>query len=102
MKRIVPRLLIVAVVVLQLIWIVAPRGGSSSPSPRFLQAMEAHASSPKSKRDAAIAEAKAQDDAEARRWVFAPFAMVIGIDIALIYFFWNFGTRKTTASYEGT
>jgi len=97
MKKTLPRLLIAAAVALQLVWLVTPRTGSHPVSPRVRQAIESHESSPKSERDAAISEAMAQDAAVADRWAIAVFALVGGIDIALIYFFWNHGTRKTTA-----
>jgi hypothetical protein len=97
MKRILPRLLIVAVVVLQLIWITKPRIGSSRLGPRARQAMEAYSASPTPERSEAIFKAMAQDGTTAGPWMFAPFVLIIAFDIALIYFFWNYGTRKTTA-----
>ena len=82
---------------LQLVWLVIPRTGSHPVSARVRQAFVSHESGSKSELDAAVAEAEAQEAAEADRWAIAVFALVAGIDIALIYFFWNYGTRKTMA-----
>jgi hypothetical protein len=97
MKKALPRLLIIAIVILQLAWLVIPRTGSQPVSARVRQAFVSHESGPKSELDAAVAKAEAQDAAVAGRWAIAVFALVAGIDIALIYFFWNYGTRKTMA-----
>ena len=97
MRKMLPRLLIAAIVVLQLVWVVIPRTGSHPVSARVRQAIVSHESSPKAELDAAVAEAEAQDAAVAGRWAAAGFALVAGADIALIYFFWNYGTRKTMA-----
>jgi hypothetical protein len=92
-----PRLLIAAVIILQLVWFVIPSIGSHPVSPRVRQAIESHQSSPKSEQDAALAEAFAQDSADGSREAIEILALVGVVDIALIYFFWNYGTRKTRA-----
>jgi hypothetical protein len=69
-------------------------------SPRILKALAATQSSPESERDAAIVEAEREDTADADRKLhkaIAILALIAGVDIALIYFFWNYGTRKTMA-----
>jgi len=97
MRKMLPRLLIAAIVILQLVWVVIPRTGSHPVSARVRQAFVSHESGPKSELDAAVAKAEAQDAAVAGRWAVSALVLVAGIDIALIYFFWNYGTRKTTA-----
>jgi hypothetical protein len=97
MKKTLPRFLIGAVVMLQLVWFVSPRSGSHPVSARVRQAFQLHEAGPKSELDAALAKAEAQDAVEAGRWAVAVLALVVGIDIALIYFFWNYDTRKTLA-----
>ena len=66
MKRTVARVLIVAVLVSQMVWIVMPRRGGQ-PSPRLLQALRATQLSPKSEQDAAIAKEEAEDGVEEGR-----------------------------------
>lgn len=98
MKNIQARLLIAAVVILQLVWIAIPRIGSYPVSPRVRQAIMTHLSCPKSERDAAVSAAMDQDATVRCRWDIVIFALVVGFDIALIYFFWNYGTRKSTVA----
>ena len=101
MNNIQARLLIAVVVILSLMWIAMPRIGSYPLSPRVWQAIETHRSSPTNELNAAIAEAMDQDATEKDRWALAIFALVVGFDIMLIYFFWNYGTRKTTGGDKG-
>ena len=96
MKKILLRLLIVGAMALQLVWIAMPRSGSYPVSPRVRQAIESHESSPKAEQDAAIAEAGRLDVADGSRKAVLFFTLIGVANIALIYFFWNYGTRKTT------
>jgi len=96
MKKMLPRLLIIAAILSQLVWFAWPRFGHI-PSPRLRHALESTMSSPKSVQDAAIAEAEQLDSADASREAFLILVALAGANVALIYFFWNYGTRKTTA-----
>ncbi len=96
MSKNIVRLLIVSFIAVQLLWMLMPHFGSRV-SPRMMQALTTHQSSPKAEQDAAIAEAERQDSVNASREAFVIFVLVAGMDVALIHFFWNYGTRKTTA-----
>jgi len=96
MSKTIPRLLIVGFVAAQLVWMLMPHFGSRV-SPRMMQALTTHQSSSKSEQDAAISEAERQDTADASRKAIVIIVLVASVDIALVYLFWNYGTRKTTA-----
>ena len=94
-KATLPRLLIFAFLFFQVVYfLVVPRIGGEE-SARVSQAIEMTQSSPKSEQDAAIAEALRLDGIDTERRRFAGHALVVGMDIAIIYFFWNCGTRKS-------
>jgi hypothetical protein len=98
LRRIFIRLAIVTAILWQC-WLFMPRFGSYS-SPRILKALVATESSPKSVRDAALAEAERQDRADDERKFHKAIVIVvltIGIDVALIYFLWNYGVTKRAA-----
>jgi hypothetical protein len=96
MKKMLPRLLIIAAILSQLVWFAWPRFGDM-PSPRLRHALESTMSSPKPVQDAAIAEAQRLDAADGSREAVLILGLIGVANIALIYFFWNYGTRKTTA-----
>ena len=97
MKQILPRLLIVAAVALQLVWIGMPRSGSHPVSPRVRQAISSHESSPKAVQDAAIADAERLDAADESREAILFLLGLAGVNIVLIYSFWNYGAPKAIA-----
>jgi hypothetical protein len=96
MKNLLSRLLITAAIVLQLGWLAWPHLGPY-PSHRLQQAIESTASSPKSVQDAAIHEALRLDSDDRSRNAALILMLAAGVDIALIYFFWNHGKRKSGA-----
>jgi hypothetical protein len=96
MKKLLPRLLIITASLLQLMWFAWPRFGDI-PSPRLRHALESTMSSPKSVQGASIAEAERLDAVDGSREAILILVALAGANIALIYFFWNYGARKTTA-----
>lgn len=97
-RRAIARWLISGFILLQVVvWIVVPNVCSGRASPRMRQAIKAHQSGPVAELHAAMAAAGELDFAEARRWTLAKTTFFIGLDITLIYLFWNDGTRKSAA-----
>ena len=93
-----PRLLIVLFLLFQFFyWALVPRISTGHPGPHLSQALIATESSPKSVRDAAIAEGLRLDGIDSKRRTFAGHALVICLDIVVVYFFWNYGIRKSAA-----
>lgn len=48
-------------------------------------------------RDAALAGVHRQDDADEDRKTIVILAIIVGCDVSLIYYFWNYGTKKAAA-----
>ena len=93
-----PRLLIVLFLLFQFFyWALVPRISSGHPSPRTIQALEAHEHDSPDKLYAAIYAARQLDWADARRWAIVNYTLIIGADAALIYFFWNYGYKRPSA-----
>jgi hypothetical protein len=90
-----PRLLIVLFLLYQFFyWALFPRISSGHPGPHRSQALIATEHSPQSVQEAAFAEASRLDGIDNERKRLAEHALVVGMDIAIIYFFWNYGIRK--------
>jgi hypothetical protein len=94
MRVTICRVLIIAALVLQSIYIFTPRSASQPFTPRMLQTVESHKNSPPQVQDTALAEAMRQYGIERNRRTLLLIVLVLGIDMAVVYCFWNYGSKK--------
>src|ERR1039457_876923 len=94
------RRLIIAAMALQFLWIVImPAGNRLAPrrSPEMAQAVRAVATNRSAATEAAMWEQVRRDDLRDSRRMEVLFSMMLLADAVVIYFFWNYGIKKTTA-----
>ena len=93
------RRVIVATILLEFLWLVIlPAGNQLAPrSPAMVQAVRAFETNPSPTTKAAMWEQVRQDDLHDWHRKEALFGLMLVADVVAIYFFWNYGVKKTTA-----
>jgi hypothetical protein len=100
MRATIPRVLISAVVLAQLVWGFSAHLFESGPAQeryhreRQLTAFEAWSLSPTPATEAAWLREKNRDWVFEKRLCWTLFGMLLALDAGLVYFFWNYGGRK--------
>ena len=92
-----PRVAIFVVLIAELLWVVLPRSGSHPLSPPVLKAAIAYAQNPTPATQAAFDLELQQEGGHAGIWFCAAIVLMLVVDAAGVYFFWNYGVRKATA-----
>jgi hypothetical protein len=90
---------IVATVVLQFLWFfILPPGNHLAPrSPEMAQALRAYETNRSATTERAMWEQVRRDDLRDSRRKEVLFSLMLLADVAVIYLFWNCGTKKTEA-----
>jgi len=93
------RRLIVATMVLEFLWLVIlPAGNRLAPrSPEMAQALHAFETNRSAATEAAMWEQVRRDDSRDWHRKEVLFGLMLLADAVVIYFFWNYGTKKTAA-----
>jgi|SRR5438477_5653404 len=91
------RCLIVAAIVLQFLWfMILPAGNRLAPkSPEMAQALRAFETNRSAATEASMWEQVRRDDLRDSRRQGVLFSLMLLTDAAVIYLFWNYGTKKT-------
>ena len=99
MRPEVIRCLIVAAIVLQFLWfMILPAGNRLAPkSPEMAQALRAFETNRSAATEAAMWEQVPRDELRESRRKGVLFSLMLLTDVAVIYLFWNYGTKKTAA-----
>jgi hypothetical protein len=99
MSRKIIRRLIVAAIVLQLLWsCLIPAGNRLAPrSPEMAQALLAFETNRSAATEAAMWEQVRRDDLRDSHRQKVLFGLILLADVAVIYFFWNYGAKKNAA-----
>ena len=93
------RRLIVATMVLQLLWfvIIPARNRLAPRSPEMAQALRAFETNRSAATEAAMWEQVRRDDLRDSRRKDILFSLMLLADVAVIYLFWNYRTKKSAA-----
>jgi hypothetical protein len=91
------RPLIVTTILLQFLWfVILPAGNQLAPrSPEALQAVRAFETNRSAATEAAMWEQVRRDDLRYWRRKEVLFSLMLLADAVVIYFFWNYGVKKT-------
>jgi hypothetical protein len=93
-NRTLLRCLIIAIIALQLVWLIKPKAGSNPIGRRAMEAGRALAEHP-SAATRAIFEEESRRGSDRRDWAFvSTTAAVLIVDGLGIYIFWNHGYRR--------
>lgn len=92
-----PRVAIIAVLVTQLMWFFLPRSGSHPLSPKAREAAIVYARNPTPATKMALDTMLLQEDRNVSLWVWPTMALLLVVDAAGIYYFWNYGDRMPSA-----
>jgi hypothetical protein len=91
------RLAIVSVIVLEILWALAPRNLSEPKSPETIQAIQAYQTNPSAAtRSTMLGELHRDVSYNERRGLILLGVMLVA-DIVAIYFFWNYRVTKLAA-----
>jgi hypothetical protein len=93
------RRLIVAAMVLQFLWfVIIPAGNRLSPrSPEMAQGLRAFETNRSAVTEAAMWKQMRRDDLRDSHRKEVLFSLMLLADVAVIYLFWNYGTKKIAA-----
>lgn len=96
--RIIRRVIVVTML-LELLWLVILPAGNrlASRRPAMVQAVRAFETNPSPTTKAAMWEQVHQDDLYNWHRKEALFGLMLVANVVAIYFFWNYGVKKTTA-----
>lgn len=92
-----PKIAIVVILLLQVIWFVMPRSGSHPLSPAAREAAVAYAQNPSEAARAKLDVALQEDTTAAGLRFYGLAALVLVLDGIGVYCFWNHGDRKAMA-----
>jgi|ERR1700722_19601990 len=94
------RWLIAAMIALQVLWgMILPSGNRLTPkSPEMAQAIREFETNRSAATEAAMWKQVRRDELRDRRRDEATFILILLADIVAIYFFWNYGVKKSTSN----
>ena len=94
MKITLARIVIVTALAVQVFYIIQPRFGSNPPSARVRLAIESNLNNSKADLNKEIAEAKKQDAVDGDRRAMAELALILGVNVTVVYFSGITGSQK--------
>ena len=89
--------MIAAIVLLQLVWLVAPRSGSRPLSPRALEAARESVEHPSQNATTSLEQQLSRDVDHRDKRNAGLFVLLLVLDGIGIYYFWNSGVRRPIA-----
>jgi hypothetical protein len=91
------RTAIIVATVFELYWGVAPRNLAFPHSPEAVQAIRAYQASPSAETKATMLEQLHRNVLHNEHRLQALSGLMLLVDVAAIYFFWNYGIKKSAA-----
>jgi len=96
MKTWLIRFALVAVILPQIWWALAPQN-FARPSAQSEQAAQAYQTNPSAETKAALIEQMRLATSRSERNSYIMFGLLLAADAIAVYFLWNYGAKKTTA-----
>ena len=97
MKRVFIRVVIVVAIVFEMLWALGPRNGLMPRSPATVQAINAYQASPSEATKATMLEQMRRDSSRNAQHDLVLLVLMLLVDFAVIYFFWNYGNKRSAA-----
>ena len=95
LKILLIRLAILAVLLVEIVWALAPINLSLPRSPETLRAIHIYQASPSTETQAMMLEQIHRDGLRNTRLYKIAAVLMLVADVIVIYFFWNYGVKKS-------
>jgi hypothetical protein len=97
MNRVFIRVAIVVAIIFEMHWALELRNGLMPRSPATVQAIKVYQASPSEATKATMLEQMHRDSSRNARHDQVLLVIMLLVDFAAIYFFWNYGVKKPAA-----